>query len=102
MSDVPEQTCSARATCDTMSLPDKHFLYASDADETDGHPNKLCEQITDTILDACLTKDAEARGACEACTRTGMVMLPRWCHQEGTCKLRADHPGGGEVSWIPQ
>ena len=74
MSDVPEQMRAARATCDTMLLPDKHFLSASDA-VTDGHPDKLCEQIADTILDACLTQDPEARVTCEACTRTGMVMV---------------------------
>ena len=42
---------------------------------TDGHPNKLCEQITDTILDACFSQEPEARVACEECTRTGMVMM---------------------------
>jgi len=57
-----------------MSLPDKHFFFASDA-VTDGHPDKLCDQIADTILDACLAQDPEARVACEACTKTGMVMV---------------------------
>ena len=73
MSDVPEQTCSARATCDTMLFPEKHYLYASDT-VTDGHPNKLCEQTTKTIFDACRTQEPEARVAYEECTRTGMGM----------------------------
>ena len=56
MSDVPEQTCSARATCDTMLLPGKHYLSASDA-VTDGYPNKLCEETAHTILDASITQE---------------------------------------------
>ena len=73
MSDVPEQTCSARVTCDSMLLSDKHHFCASDT-VTDDHPNKLCEQTIDTILDACRTQEQEARVAYEECTRTGMIM----------------------------
>ena len=74
MSDVPEQVCTARATCDTLLLPDMHFFSAFDA-AFDGHPNKLCEQTADTILDACHSQEPEARVACEERTRTGMVMM---------------------------
>ena len=51
MSDVPEQMCTARSTCDTILLPDMHFFSAFDA-AFDGYPKKLCEQTADTILDA--------------------------------------------------
>ena len=66
--------CTARATCDTMLLPDMHFFSAFDA-AFDGHPNELCEQTADTILDASHSQEPEARVACEERTRTGMVMM---------------------------
>ena len=101
MSDVPEQMCTALATCDTMLLPDMHFFSAFDA-AFDGYRNKLCEQTADTVLDASHSQEPEARVACEERTKTGMVMIARWYHQEGVCELRTDYSGGGEVSWIRQ
>ena len=74
MSDVPEQMCTARATWDTMFLPDMNFFSAFDA-ALDGYPNKLCEQTADTILDASHSQEPEARVACDERTRTGMVMM---------------------------
>ena len=40
-----------------------------------GHPDKMCDQISDAILDAILTQDPYARVACETLTKTGMVVL---------------------------
>ena len=42
---------------------------------TDGHPDKLCDQISDAVLDAILTEDPDARVACEAATTTGLVLV---------------------------
>ncbi|MBQ9906675.1 MAG: methionine adenosyltransferase [Oscillospiraceae bacterium] len=42
---------------------------------TEGHPDKICDQISDAVLDAILEKDPMARVACETCTTTGMVMI---------------------------
>jgi len=42
---------------------------------TEGHPDKLCDQIADAILDAILAKDPMARVACEAATTTGLVVV---------------------------
>ena len=42
---------------------------------TEGHPDKICDQISDAVLDAILAQDPEARVACETCTTTGMVLL---------------------------
>ena len=42
---------------------------------TEGHPDKVCDQISDAILDAILAKDPYARVACETVTTTGMVMV---------------------------
>ena len=42
---------------------------------TEGHPDKLCDQISDAVLDAVLTDDPYSRVACEAAATTGLVMV---------------------------
>jgi len=42
---------------------------------TEGHPDKICDQISDAILDALLEQDPMSRVACETCTTTGIVMV---------------------------
>ncbi|MBS7403186.1 MAG: methionine adenosyltransferase [Oscillospiraceae bacterium] len=42
---------------------------------TEGHPDKICDQISDAVLDSILTNDPKARVACECVTTTGMVMV---------------------------
>lgn len=42
---------------------------------TEGHPDKVCDQISDAILDEILKEDKDARVACETCSTTGMVMV---------------------------
>lgn len=42
---------------------------------TEGHPDKICDQISDAVLDAILEKDPNARVACETCCTTGMIMI---------------------------
>jgi len=42
---------------------------------TEGHPDKLCDQISDAVLDACLEQDPRSRVACETAAKTGFVML---------------------------
>ena len=49
-------------------------LFTSES-VTEGHPDKMCDQISDGVLDAILEKDPDARVACETCTTTGMVMV---------------------------
>lgn len=44
---------------------------------TEGHPDKICDQISDAVLDAILAQDPDARVACETCCTTGMVMIMR-------------------------
>ncbi len=50
------------------------FLFTSES-VTEGHPDKLCDQVSDAILDAILAKDPAARVACETVTKTGFVMV---------------------------
>jgi S-adenosylmethionine synthetase len=42
---------------------------------TEGHPDKICDQISDAVLDACLAQDPMSRVACETATKTGFVAL---------------------------
>ena len=42
---------------------------------TEGHPDKICDQISDAVLDAILAKDPNARVACETATTTGMILV---------------------------
>jgi len=42
---------------------------------SEGHPDKLCDQISDAVLDACLEQDPRSRVACETATKTGFVVL---------------------------
>ncbi len=49
-------------------------LFTSES-VTEGHPDKICDQISDAVLDAILEQDPYARVACETCTTTGVVMV---------------------------
>jgi len=50
------------------------FLFTSES-VTEGHPDKIADQISDAILDACLQEDPASRVACETLTCTGLVMI---------------------------
>jgi S-adenosylmethionine synthetase len=50
------------------------FLFTSES-VNEGHPDKICDQVSDAVLDACIKEDENARVACETCTKTGMVMI---------------------------
>ena len=50
------------------------WLFTSES-VTEGHPDKICDQISDSVLDAILEQDPMARVACETATTTGMVMV---------------------------
>ena len=52
----------------------ERFLFTSES-VTEGHPDKMCDQISDAILDALLEQDPMSRVACETCTSTGFVMV---------------------------
>ena len=52
----------------------KSYLYTSES-VTEGHPDKLCDQISDAVLDALLSKDSTARVACETCVTNGLVVV---------------------------
>ena len=55
-------------------MKDRHFLFTSES-VTEGHPDKICDQISDAILDALLREDPMSRVACETCCTTGLVLV---------------------------
>lgn len=55
-------------------MEDRKYLFTSES-VSEGHPDKLCDQVSDAVLDACLKDDPESRVACETFTTTGMVLV---------------------------
>ena len=58
----------------TTFMQSPKLLFTSES-VTEGHPDKMCDQISDAVLDACLEQDPYSRVACETATKTGYVML---------------------------
>jgi len=58
----------------TSFMNSAHYLFTSES-VTEGHPDKMCDQISDAVLDACLEQDPLSRVACETATKTGFIML---------------------------
>ena len=50
------------------------LLFTSES-VNEGHPDKLCDQVSDAILDACLSQDENSKVACETCTGTNFVCV---------------------------
>uniref|UniRef100_A0A2K6MDW4 Methionine adenosyltransferase 2A n=2 Tax=Rhinopithecus TaxID=542827 RepID=A0A2K6MDW4_RHIBE len=50
------------------------FLFTSES-VGEGHPDKICDQISDAVLDAHLQQDPDAKVACETVAKTGMILL---------------------------
>ena len=57
-----------------MSIPDDHTLFTSES-VTEGHPDKLCDQIADAVLDDVIARDPGARVAIEVAATTGLVFV---------------------------
>ena len=50
-------------------------IYFTSEFVSPGHPDKICDQISDAVLDACLAEDVNARVACETFATTGLVIV---------------------------
>lgn len=57
-----------------MSQELRNYLFTSES-VSEGHPDKLCDQVSDAVLDAILTEDPDARCACECFATTGMIVV---------------------------
>ena len=55
---------------------------------TEGHPDKVCDQISDAILDDILAQDPSAHVACEVCATTGLVMVMGEITTTGYCDVQ--------------
>jgi S-adenosylmethionine synthetase len=58
----------------TTFMQSPKLMFTSES-VTEGHPDKMCDQISDAVLDSCLEQDPYSRVACETATKTGYVML---------------------------
>ncbi|PKN83542.1 MAG: methionine adenosyltransferase [Chloroflexi bacterium HGW-Chloroflexi-8] len=58
----------------TTFMNSPKYLFTSES-VTEGHPDKLCDQVSDAVLDACLSQDPRSRVACETATKTGFVLI---------------------------
>jgi len=55
-------------------MDNRTFLFTSES-VTEGHPDKICDQVSDAVLDAILEQDPMARVACDCFTKTGMILI---------------------------
>ncbi|PXF49852.1 S-adenosylmethionine synthase [Gracilariopsis chorda] len=67
-------------------MAESSFLFTSES-VNEGHPDKLCDQVSDAVLDACLAQDEWSKVACETASKTGMVM----CFGEITTKAKINY-----------
>lgn len=67
-------------------MPLQNFVFTSES-VSEGHPDKMCDQISDAVLDALLVEDPNSRVACESLAKTGMVVLAG----EITTKAKIDY-----------
>jgi S-adenosylmethionine synthetase len=58
----------------TTFMNSPKYLFTSES-VTEGHPDKMCDQISDAVLDACIEQDPMSRVACESATKTGFVIV---------------------------
>lgn len=58
----------------TTFMTSPHYVFTSES-VSEGHPDKMCDQISDAVLDAILAQDPNARVACESSTTTGIVFV---------------------------
>lgn len=73
-SSVKNRLCLQHTNFQGGNMMSKKRLFTSES-VTEGHPDKICDQISDSILDAILAKDANARVACETSVTTGLVLV---------------------------
>jgi S-adenosylmethionine synthetase len=69
-----------------VSAEERVFLFSSES-VNEGHPDKLADQVSDAVLDACLTEDPMSKVACETATKDNMVMV----FGEITTKAKLDY-----------
>lgn len=74
-----------------MVCEERNFLFSSES-VNEGHPDKLSDQVSDAVLDACLKADPFSKVACETATKDNMVMV--------SSSLRDDEFSLADRRWI--
>jgi S-adenosylmethionine synthetase len=69
-----------------MSMQGKHFFTSESV--TEGHPDKICDQISDAILDDLISQDQRSRVACETLVTTGLVFIAGEITSDGYCEFQ--------------
>jgi S-adenosylmethionine synthetase len=70
----------------TLSKQGKHFFTSESV--TEGHPDKICDQISDSILDDLIAQDPKSRVACETLVTTGLVFIAGEISSDGYCEFQ--------------
>merc|ERR1712137_1524125 len=70
----PREISSMAESAAKKAKSERVFLFSSES-VNEGHPDKLCDQVSDAVLDACLTGDPKSKVACETATKDNMVMV---------------------------
>merc|ERR1711972_84915 len=73
-SSAPCRSCTMAQPVEKKTRTERVFLFSSES-VNEGHPDKLCDQVSDAVLDACLKDDPKCKVACETATKDNMVML---------------------------
>src|SRR6201994_3373097 len=71
---MPRMRCALKVQEEAALQKRNRFLFTSES-VTEGHPDKIADQVSDAILDACLAEDPSSRVACETLTATGLVVI---------------------------
>merc|ERR1712066_241153 len=66
--------CAMAEPAQKKARTERKFLFSSES-VNEGHPDKLCDQVSDAVLDACLAQDPKSKVACETVTKDNMVMV---------------------------
>merc|ERR1712063_212152 len=70
----PREISSMAEPTAKKAKSERVFLFSSES-VNEGHPDKLCDRVSDAVLDACLTEDPKCKVACETATKDNMVMV---------------------------
>merc|ERR1712157_133865 len=73
-SSVSDRTTMAQPAQEQAKAGERVFLFSTES-VNEGHPDKVCDQVSDAVLDACLKEDPKSKVACETATKDNMVMI---------------------------
>ena len=74
MESCPRSLLTMGEPAQKKAKTERVFLFSSES-VNEGHPDKVCDQVSDAVLDACLTADPKSKVACETATKDNMVMV---------------------------